>query len=198
MSAQSDMPKVGIARAVAALGNYRFKDLIWPEGLPALLVGAGGTAVLVRVTTLTARTSAVSTLVGLTGVLLAVVFAALAIVVAIPTSRYLRALAETRRDERPSGFQRFLDPFLVAVGTQITILILALTYGLAAGHVATWIEHIAFCVIGFLFVYGLLDIGALARSLVRHGIFRSLEAGPSEEPHEGDVHQLRDRRESSS
>jgi hypothetical protein len=197
MSRGSDMPKVGIMRAIIGLGDYRLRDLIWPEGLPALVLGAGGTALLVRSTTLTERTSAVGSLIGLTGALLAVVFAALAIVVALPASRYLQALAEGSTESRPGGFQRFLDPFLVAVGTQIGVLILALAYGLAASHVASWIEHVAFYVIGFLFVYGLLDIGALARSLVRHGIFRSLEAS-SETDSGGDVHQLHDRRGSGS
>ena len=46
MSSGSDMPKVGIMRAIIGLGDYRLRDLIWPEGLPALVLGAGGTEVV--------------------------------------------------------------------------------------------------------------------------------------------------------
>ena len=40
--------------------------------------------------------------------------------------------------------RRFLDPFLVAVGTQIAIILLAVAYRLVSGDVAKWIEHVSF------------------------------------------------------
>jgi hypothetical protein len=58
---------------------------------------------------------------------------------------------------------RFLDPFLVAVGTQVAIIVLAVGYQLAAGSVTKWIEHAMFGLIGFLFIFGVLDVAALAR-----------------------------------
>ena len=181
-------PKVGVWRAVARLGQYRFVDVVWPEGLPALVVGIGGTVLLLRTSHLPARIALVSDLPALAAVLLAVVFAALALVVSIPSARYIRELAKTE-----GGIQTFLDPFLVAVGTQIAVILSALTYVLLAAHVSRPVEHAAFYAIGFLFVFGLLDIVGLARSLVRHGINRSIMAASEESPDEtggADVHPL--------
>jgi len=58
--------------------------------------------------------------------------------------------------------RKFLDPFLVAVGTQITLLILALAYNLAARAVPRWVEHGAFYVMAIILVFGLLDMAGLA------------------------------------
>jgi small-conductance mechanosensitive channel len=187
------MPKIGIWRAVGGLANYRLIDVLWPEGIPALLIGGGGSVLVVRATKITARAAAVASLVGLSAALLAVVFAALAILVALPASRYLTALAATKPDESPGGFQRFLNPYLLAVGTQVSILLLAIAYGLVASRLPAHVEHAVFYVVSFLFVYGLLDIAGLARSLVRHGVFRSTE-GSSDATGSSDVHHLSDRR----
>lgn len=184
-------PKVGIWRAVLGLGNARVKHLLWPEGLPGLLLGGGGAFLVVRATSLSTRVVATGNLVVLAGALLAISFTALAIVVSLPSSHYLRAMARGKR-----GIQAFLDPFLVAVGTQLGLILLALGYQLFAAHVARPIEHVAFYALGFLLVFGLLDIGALARSLVRHGILRSWAAADEldDEQPVGDVHHLRGRR----
>lgn len=186
-------PKVGVWRAILGLGDLRIKQLLWPEGLPALLLGFGGAVLIVRATSLSTRTSVTGGLVTLAGALLAVSFAALAIVVSLPSSRYLRALSEGEK----GGIQRFLDPFLVSIGMQLAIILLALGYGLLSPHVPRTVEHVAFYSLGFLFVFGLLDIAALARSLVRHGILRSLAAVvENEEDEQGsaDVRPLRGRR----
>jgi hypothetical protein len=182
-------PKVGVWRAILGLGDAKVKHFLWPEGLPALLIGGGGAVLVVRATSVSTRASATSALVVLAGALLAVSFAALAIVVSLPSSRYLRALSEVR-----GGIKAFLDPFLVAIGTQLAIILLALGYELFASHVPWEVEHGAFYVLGFVFVFGLLDVAALARSLVRHGILRSMAAAMEDvedEQGSGDVHPLR-------
>jgi hypothetical protein len=182
-------PKVGVWRAIVGLINLPAKRLLWPEGLPALLVGGGGAALVLRACGLSTRVGAMGGLLGLAGGLLAVVFAALALVVSIPSASYMRALSETGR-----GIQGFLDPFLVAVGIQVLLILLALGYMLAAPGIPRIAEHIAFYLIGCVLVYGLLDIAALARSLIRHGIYRSVlaikEDGDGDE-HSADVHPLR-------
>jgi small-conductance mechanosensitive channel len=187
-SEPTPQPKVGVWRAVAGLGDYKIKHLLWPEGIPAAVIGGGGAVLVARGTDVNARHDAAGTVLPLAGGLLAVVFAALAIVVAIPTSRYLAMLYQTPN----GGLKRFLDPFLFAVGTQIAIVLLALGYTLGAGAVSWQLEHAAFYVLGFLFVYGLLDIAGLARSLVRHGINRAKDAMHEavEEESGGQVRQL--------
>jgi hypothetical protein len=95
-----------------------------------------------------------------------------ALVVSIPSERYFRLLAETPN----GGTIRFLDPFLIAVGTQAPLILAAFGYKLGATQVSRPVEHAVFYVVGFLFVFGLLDVVALARSLVRHGVNRGVEA----------------------
>lgn len=160
---------VGIWRA---LGDFKLKDALWPEGLLALIIGAGGSALVVGATTLDERVSTAGTLLVLAAGFFGVVFAALAIVVSLPSTSYLRMLQQMPE----GGMRRFLDPFLVAVGTQVAIVLLSIAFRLVARDVTTWMEHVAFGVLGFLFVFGLLDIAALARQLVRHGIYRAMDA----------------------
>jgi hypothetical protein len=92
--------------------------------------------------------------------------------------------------------RRFLDPFLVAVGTQIALILLALAYRSGAAPVVDVVEHIAFYAIGTLFVFGLLDLAGLARQLVRHGVLRAAEAAMDGQEADavGRVRQFPDRR----
>lgn len=162
-------PKVSVWRAVLRLGNLPVRYLLWPEGIYAVLMGVGGAIAVIQTTKLTDRLSIVGDVLPLAAALLAVVFTALALVVSIPSRDYIRLMAETPN----GGMLNFLDPFLVAVGTQTAVVVLALTYKLAASNVSRWIEHVGFGVISFLFVFGLLDVVAVARSLVRHGLNRA-------------------------
>jgi hypothetical protein len=98
--------KVGVWRAVGRLGDLRVRQLLWPEGLPSLVIGGGGAFFIVRATAASTRVSAASDLVVLGGALLAVSFTALAIVVSLPSNRYLKAMAEGG-----GGMRVFLDPF---------------------------------------------------------------------------------------
>jgi ABC-type Fe3+-siderophore transport system permease subunit len=184
---------VGVWRSIFELGNYRFREVIWPELFFALLLGAGGAVAVIQSTRLTERTSAVADLLGVSAALLAVVFAALAIVVALPASRYLAVLGETE----DGGMRVFLEPYLVAAGTQIAIILVALAYRMLATHVPAAVEHGAFYALGFLFVFGLLDIANLARQLVRHGIFRAADAAAETKNGDdtgGQVHPFESRR----
>jgi hypothetical protein len=168
MSLQHDT-KVGVWRA---LGEFKLREAIWPEGLLAIVIGVGGATAALHVTKLPERLSIAGDLLFLSGALLAVVFAALAIVVSLDSPSYLLMLHDTPE----GGMRRFLDPFLVAVGTQIAVVFLGLGYRLLAASLGTWPERAMFAVLGFLFVFGLLDIAALARQLVRHGILRAADA----------------------
>jgi small-conductance mechanosensitive channel len=167
-------PKVGIGRALVALGDYPAKQLLWPEGIPALVIGLGGSVGVVRATTVAARTGLMSTVIILDTTLLAIVFTALAIVVSLPAGRYLRAMQKD--DATSDGMLLFLQPFLLAVGTQMLIVIVAIGYDLVATTLGRIPEHVVFYMLGFVFVYGLFDVAALARSLVRHGVLRAVDA----------------------
>lgn len=162
-------PRVGVWRAVCRLGNLPVRNLLWPELIPATAIGVGGAIVSIQTARISERLDLVNTVLPIAGVLLTVVFAALALVVSIPSRDYLRAMAQTPR----GGMINFLDPFLLAVGTQTAVVLLAFAYKVAAPHVPRVVEHVAFGSIAFLFVFGVLDVVALARSLVRHGLNRA-------------------------
>ncbi len=145
------------------------------------MIGAGGSALVVGATTLDERLSTIGTILALAAGFFGVVFAALAIVVSLPSTSYLRMLQQTPE----GGMRRFLEPFLVAVGTQVAIVLLCIAYRLVARDVTASIEHVTFGLIGFLFLFGLLDIAALARQLVRHGIYRAVDAELEERDGDG-------------
>lgn len=155
-----------------AAGDLRLKSL-WPEGLLGLLLGGGGAVLAISNSSVAQRVDVASDLMALAGALIAVVFTALVLVVSIPSNSYLRMLADTPR----GGIRPFLDPFLLAVGTQIVLVLLTVGYKLVAPTAASWLEHCAFGAATALFVFGLLDIASLARQLVRHGILRAADAG---------------------
>jgi hypothetical protein len=186
----SDLDRpVGVLHAA---GEIKFKDFLRPC-LAAAFFGGGGAALILRATDVSDRIDAMGDLLPLGGGLLAVVFGALAIVVSLPSMSYLRMLEETPE----GGMGRFLDPFLVAAAVQVTVVILALVYRAVAGHLPWQIEHAAFYVAGAVFVFGILEIFALARQLVQHGIYRAIDATlPDEQPKtgEGSVQHLSDRR----
>lgn len=185
--------RVSVWRAVAALGDYRVKDALWPEVVCAVVIGGGGSALVVRGGDLASRVAVIGDVLVLAGALLAVVFAALAVVVSLPSTKYLRLLGETPG----TGMRTFLDPFLVAVGTQVGLIIASLAYRFAAIHIAWWIEHVAFYAIASIFVFGVLDIAGLARQLVRHGVLRAAAAALDDDGGEvgsGEIRRLPERR----
>jgi hypothetical protein len=167
-------PRVGIWRSIGALADYKVRRILWPEGIPALAIGAGGAFALVQATDVSSRMGFMPTVLQISAAFLAIVFTALAIMVALPSGRYLSALQKDDPDS--DGMASFLAPFLIAVGVQIALLIIGTGYRLAADAVSAPVEHVSFCLLGFLFVYGLLDIAALARTLVKHGILRAQDA----------------------
>ncbi len=167
-------PKIGVWRASAGLLDLRFKQILWPEGLPAVVVGGGGAVLIVRGSSVAERADAMSGILQLNITLLAIVFTALAIVVALPTGSYLRALQKD--DPTSDGMIRFLNPFLFAVGVQVLLILYVIAFGLVSAAVSPTVEHLAFYVLGFLLVYGLLDVAGLARSLVKHGVYRAIDA----------------------
>src|SRR5262245_17097712 len=129
----SQPPRVGVWRAFRALGQYRLVDAVWPEVVLGLAIGAGGAVLAIQSTDTATRIEVATEVLTLAGVLLAVTFAALAFVVAIPSGGYLRLLNETNE----GGMQKFLDPFLVAVGAQVGLILLTISYRIFADSVSS-------------------------------------------------------------
>jgi hypothetical protein len=95
-----------------SLGRIRLSDLMTPEVVSGVLIGAGLAAALGNVATRSARTAVAGDYLLIAGDLLGIVFAGFALVIALLSDEYLRWLEET-----DSGVTGFLSPFLVSMPT---------------------------------------------------------------------------------
>ena len=102
------------------------------------------------------------------GALVGVVFAGFALVVGLMSNEYVRWLATNTR-----GVYGFLSPFIISVGMQVGALIAVIAYRAVAAHLAADQEKIAFGVLSCMFMLALLDVVALARSVLMHAVARS-------------------------
>jgi MFS family permease len=151
-----------------SLGRMRLSDLMTPEIVSGVIIGAGLAAALDGVTSRTARESVAGDYLALTAALLGVVFAGFALIIALMSDDYLRWL-----DGNDNGVAGFLSPFMVSVGLQIATLIGAVVYRAIADQLPRAAEHWFFGVISVLFFTAALDVIALARSVLMHGVARA-------------------------
>jgi hypothetical protein len=154
-------------------------DLLGVEFLFAALIGAGGGIVILHLATLPTRVSVAGDCLVIAGALIGVVFAGFALVIAIISDSYMRFLNETVSD----GVLAFLRPFIIVLGVQIATILVAVFYRALAADVSERVENIAFVALLFLFVLSTLELIALARSLLAHGVARAelqqIESGDS-------------------
>lgn len=157
---------------LSAVGNLHLKDLLSPEFAGGAILGIGGSILYVQNSTAAARSALAGDFLQITPTLLGIVFAAMALVVALMSKDYMRELAGVT-----GGLLGFLRPFVVAIGLQVTAVLLAVGYrafySVLPGSVEPWIFGAAVT----LFVVSLLDVLALTRAVVMHGLARGrLEA----------------------
>jgi len=162
--------EVGFWKAVY---DVRLGDVVWsPEFLAALTLGAGGSVWLVRRTTVVDRVSAVGDYLIVVGALVGVVIAGLALVITLLSSSYLRTL----RGEKPLGIVPFMQPFIIVTGVQVATVVACVVYRATAPVWSQRVEQVFFCVLSFFFIFSCLEVVAVARNLVAHGVTRSSEA----------------------
>ncbi len=171
--------------ARAPVGQLLFS----PEAIGAFLLTLGGYFAY-RVTTVGDRVDAVGDFLVISGALLGIVFAALALVVSFFSDEYLRLL-----DEAPNGGVKvFLSPFMVAVGLQVGALFAAISYRIVATNLPGAWEQWTFLATCFLFAYATLDVVALGRSVLLHALNRARTTSIQTRDRNG-VHDLRNRRD---
>jgi hypothetical protein len=151
-----------------SLGRMHLSDLKTAEVVCGLLIGAGLGAALDNVATRSARIAVAGDYLTLAGALLGIVFAGFALVIALMSDDYVRWLQET-----DSGVVGFLSPFMISVGLQMSTLIGAVVYRAIADQLPRTAELWFFGVISVLFFTAALDIIALARSVLLHGVARA-------------------------
>ena len=153
------------------LGELRLRQFAGPELLGAALIGLPGGVALLIFGNLWQRTGAAGDYLVIVGALLGIVFAALSLVVGLLSDSYLRWLKLA-----PKGVLTFLAPFMVTLGIHVATVLGAVLYRAAASLVPSWLEGFAFVVLTLLFVYALLEVVALARAVLAHGLRRARAA----------------------
>lgn len=151
-----------------SLGRMRLSDLWTPEIVSGVVIGIGLAVALDNVATRSARLGVAGDYLPIAGALLGIVFAGFALVIALMSDDYLRELEET-----DSGVLGFLSPFIVSVGLQVATLIGAVLYRAIVGQLPRTTEEWFFGVISVLFFTATLDVVALARSVLMHGVARA-------------------------
>lgn len=141
-----------------------------PGLLGALVLGGGGGAVLLGLTTLSSRHSTALDFLFVLAPLLGLVFAAFALVIALLNDPYMRWL-----DAKGVGVAAVLEPYLASIAIQVTAILLAVGYRAAGPVLWVGVEAAAWLVLCFLFVWALFDVVALGRGMLFHGIARARE-----------------------
>lgn len=175
------------------LADQSFRQLFGsPEFPVAILLGAGGATLIVLNSTVSARVDIAGDFLLISAPLLGIVFTALALVVSLFSDQYLKLL-----NQAPGGGLRvFLAPFMIALGLQVGALLAAVAYRAAAATLPQQAEAIAFPVAGFLFVWAVLDVVALGRSVLLHALNRARHA--ELERDDGEVRPLRRKSEGTN
>ena len=154
-----------------ALGHLHLRDLAAPEFAFGFLIGGGGAWYLATVTDTARRVEITSDFLSLSATLVGLVFAGFALVISLMSDRYLNLLRSTK-----GGVVDFLNPFMIATGLQVATVLSVVVYRAVAfllpGHVEPWIFG-ALCV---LFFVSVLNVVALARSVMMHGVARAASA----------------------
>jgi hypothetical protein len=153
---------------LAAIGQSKVSQLIWPEGTLALVLGVGGGSLLVAWSSKKELAGVVGDGLALTGLLLGLVFAAFSLLIALFSDEYIRLLNKT-----DGGVAAFLRPYMIAIGLQVTTIFVAIGYRAAYPHMTYPVAAAIFLVWAFLFSYVLVDVVALARNVTLHGLYRA-------------------------
>ena len=149
------------------LGSFRLRQLWAPEFVFGLLLGGGLAWILIAKGTAQDRADAAGDFLTLAGSLLGVVFAGFALVIAFLSDPYLKRLEET--SEKTEGFLR---PFMFSTGLQVGVILGAVGYRAVSSILPGDFEKAWFAVLSILFVTAILDVVALARSVMMHGVAR--------------------------
>lgn len=153
------------------LGSMRISQLLGVEAPLAVIAGGVGCIALVHVTKVADRIAVAADFLSLTGALLGVVVAAFALVISMLSDNYMVLL-----QKHPEGIRPFLAPFVINAGIQIGVVIGAVAYRASGTHLPKLAEKTSFVVLGVLFMFALLNVMALTRNALAHGVTRAAAA----------------------
>lgn len=151
-----------------AVGRLRLSDVVSVENVSSLVLGGAGALVLVLNTSSATRHGVAGDYLAIAAALVGVVFAGLALVVALLSESYMKLLAEST-----SGVTGFLSPFMIAIGLQVGSLLISVAYR-ALGELPAFVpvEPWFFGAATVLFVTSCLEVIVLARNVFMHARLR--------------------------
>ena len=151
-----------------SIGHLTVWQLIGIEGVVAVLLGGAGGIFLARATHVADRVSIAGDFLSIIAALLGVVFAAFALVIAFLSDSYMLQLRKN-----PKGVRVFFVPFMVNIGVDVGLVIGTVAYRAVATHLNPALDKTLFVILAIVFVYALLNVIALARNVMAHGITRA-------------------------
>ena len=152
------------------------------------VIGVGGGSLLVAWSTKRELSAVVGDGLALTGLLLGLVFAAFSLLIALFSDDYIRLLSKAE-----DGVEAFLRPLLIAIGLQVTAIVVAIGYRAANPHMTYVVAAALFLVWAFLFSFVLVDIVALARNVTLDGL-TARDLAMTSAPEASNVHPIEGKR----
>jgi hypothetical protein len=138
------------------------------EGLIALGLGTDGSLELVRLTSIAQRITIASDFLTFVSALLGIVLAGFALVVAFLSDAYTLQLQRS-----PRGVRAFFAPFIINIGMDVGFVLGTVTYRASAPYLPLGLEKGFFVALSTIFVYATLNVTALARAIMAHGVTRA-------------------------
>jgi small-conductance mechanosensitive channel len=151
-----------------AIFEYKKIRLFGLEGLVALGVGTDGSIELAKLTTAAQRVAIAGDFLTFVSALLGVVLAGFALVVAFLSDTYTLQLQKS-----PKGVRAFFAPFIINIGLDVGFVVGAVAYRAAAPFLSAGWEKSLFIILSTVFVYATLNVTALARTIMAHGVTRA-------------------------
>jgi hypothetical protein len=150
------------------LFEYKKSRLAGKEGIAALVIGGGGGVEILRLTSVAQRLAIAGDFLTLISALVGVVLAGFALVVAFLSDSYTLQL-----QKNPKGVRAFFAPFMINIGIDVGFIIGVVAYRAVAANVLHALEKTCFVVLSMIFVFAALNITALTRTIMAHGVTRA-------------------------
>lgn len=148
--------------------EYKKSKLAGKEAIVALVIGGIGGVEVVRLTSVAQRIAITGDFLTLVSALVGVVLAGFALVVAFLSESYTLQL-----QKNPKGVRTFFAPFMVNIGMDVGLVIGIVAYRAVAASLPHFIEKTSFVVLATGFVFAALNITALTRTVMAHGVTRA-------------------------
>jgi len=148
--------------------EYRKSHLVGKEGISALIIGGGGGIEVLQLTSVSQRIAITGDFLTLISALVGVVLAGFALVVAFLSDSYTLQL-----QKNPKGVRAFFAPFMINIGIDVGLLIGVVAYRSVAPFLPHFLENAVFVILAIVFIFAALNITALTRTVMAHGVTRA-------------------------